>query len=240
VRAQGGGDEPVFYAVPFTDYATATLGAFAAVCAVLGRELDEARGGAGGGQALWTSLLNAACVMQAGFLVDHPARAPDPPGGRDLRGSGPYRRAYACRDGWIFVSADDEDGRERLRAALGLPQGLDDAAERIAAAAGEHAAGDLLSRLGAAGVAAVACPRFPAIVADPQMRANGLWWSSRHPELGAVTQTGEVMKLSRTPMRLGPIAPRLGEHTREVLAEVGVDGATVDAWIEAGIARALG
>ena len=237
-RAQGG-EEPVFYAVPYTDYATATLGALAAVCAVLGRENDVARGGAGEGQSVWTSLLNAACVMQAGALVEHAGGAAEPPHGRDLRGSSAYRRAYACRDGWVFVSAEDAADRERLLRALGLSAPLEDPATRIAAITAERATADLLASLRRAGCAAVACPRFPGIVADEQMRASGLWWSSHHAELGEVVQTGEVISFSRTPMRLGPVAPRLGEHTREVLAEIGIDDATVATWLESGIARAL-
>jgi crotonobetainyl-CoA:carnitine CoA-transferase CaiB-like acyl-CoA transferase len=240
VRAQGGA-EPVFYAVPYTDYATATLGALAAVCAVVARESDVARGGAGEGQSAWSSLLNAACVMQAGALVDHAGKDPDPPTGHDLRGSSPCRRAYACRDGWVFVSAEGEADRERLLQALGVGRGgpLDDPAVRIAAALASRATADVLSTLADAGVAAVACPRFPEIVADPHLHANRLWWSSHHPELGDVTQTGEVISFARTPMRLGPVAPRLGEHTREILAEIGIDDATVTAWLESRIARAL-
>jgi crotonobetainyl-CoA:carnitine CoA-transferase CaiB-like acyl-CoA transferase len=243
-RAQGG-DEPVFYAVPYTDYATATLGAFAAVCALLERDgRSAAEAGASEGQAVWTSLLNSACVMQAGFLIDAPGRPAGPVGGRDLRGSGPYRRAYACRDGWIFVSADAPEERDRLRAAFGLPRdegasGVGGAAERIAAATAQHATDDVLARLRAAGVAAVACPRFPTLVDDPQIRANELWWWSHHAELGDVVQTGALIELSRTPMRLGPVAPRLGEHTREILAELGIDDAIVDEWIAKRIARAL-
>src|SRR5262249_29685943 len=103
----------------------------------------------------------------------------------------------------------------------------------------ESATADLLASLRVAGCAAVACPRFPEIVADAQMRANELWWSSHHAALGEVVQTGAVISFSRTPMRLGPVAPRLGEPTRDALAEIGIDDATVAAWLESGIARAL-
>jgi len=137
------------------------------------------------------------------------------------------------------VSAEDAADRERLLRALGLSAPLEDPASRIAAIAAERATADLLASLRRAGCAAVACPRFPGIVADEQMRASGLWWSSHHAELGEIVQTGEVISFSRTPMRLGPVAPRLGEHTREVLAEIGIDDATIAAWLESGIARAL-
>jgi formyl-CoA transferase len=50
-------------------------------------------------------------------------------------------------------------------------------------------------------------------------------------------QTGEVMQLAATPMRLGPTAPRLGEHTRELLSEIGIADDRIDALIANGIAR---
>jgi crotonobetainyl-CoA:carnitine CoA-transferase CaiB-like acyl-CoA transferase len=178
--------------------------------------------------------------MQAGFLIDAPGNPAGPGGGgggRDLRGSSPYRRAYACRDGWIFVSADAPEERDRLLSALGVTRDGDPSG-RISAATAADATAAVLARLRDAGVAAVACPRFPALVDDPQVRANDLWWSSHHPDLGNVVQTGAVIELSRTPMRLGPVAPRLGEHTREILGELGFDAATVDAWLARRIARA--
>jgi crotonobetainyl-CoA:carnitine CoA-transferase CaiB-like acyl-CoA transferase len=189
------------------------------------------------GQAVWTSLLNSACAMQAGFLIEAPGSCGGPGGGRDLRGSSPYHRAYACRDGWIFVSADAPEERDRLLSALGVTRD-GDPTERIAAATAAAGTKDVLARLRSAGIAAVACPRFPALVDDPQIRANDFWWSSHHSDLGDVVQTGAVIELSRTPMRLGPVAPRLGEHTREILGEIGIDDATIGEWVTRRIARA--
>jgi formyl-CoA transferase len=56
-------------------------------------------------------------------------------------------------------------------------------------------------------------------------------------ELGEIVQTGEVIELTATRMRLGPTAPRLGQHTRELLAEIGLDAAQIDALVAAGVAR---
>jgi len=66
----------------------------------------------------------------------------------------------------------------------------------------------------------VACGRVRSVadaVADPQVRARGMWVELVHPEQGVVVNLGSPVRLSRTPatMRLAP--PMLGEHTREVL-----------------------
>jgi crotonobetainyl-CoA:carnitine CoA-transferase CaiB-like acyl-CoA transferase len=240
VRAQGGFD-PTMYTVAYTDYATATMAALAAVAALVAR--DAGRSGHAEGQSVWTSLLNNAFAMQAGFFIDYPGRPADPPGGRDLRGTNAFRRAYQTSDGWIFVAAQPA-AREALLAALGMSAdvGPDDAvegptAERIAAALRELPFSEALERLRRANVPAVPCPIFPDITSDPHMRANGYWWSSSHPDLGDIVQTGESVKLSRTPMRLGPVAPRLGEHTVEVLRELGLDEPTIAQHLANGIVR---
>ncbi|HZJ29036.1 MAG TPA: CoA transferase, partial [Solirubrobacterales bacterium] len=56
------------------------------------------------------------------------------------------------------------------------------------------------------------------------------------PRLGTVRQLGIPVKLSRTPGRVRAPAPALGEHTREVLAESGLDSATIDSMLATGAA----
>jgi crotonobetainyl-CoA:carnitine CoA-transferase CaiB-like acyl-CoA transferase len=243
-RAQSGFD-PTMYTVAYTDYATATMAALAAVAGLLARDTPGASDGRG--QAAWTSLLNNACVMQAGFLIEYPGKPADAPGAIDLRGASAWRRAYACADGWLFVAATSDGERRALLRRLGvderhLEQGDGERVEgatagAIAAVLATHEVTPALARLRDARVPAVACPTFPGIVADEHLRANELWWSSSHPELGEVVQTGEVIKLSRTRMRLGPTAPRLGEHSCEVLREAGIDEATIERLLAAGVVR---
>ncbi|HYC21982.1 MAG TPA: CoA transferase [Candidatus Bathyarchaeia archaeon] len=244
VRAQGGFD-PNMYQVAYTDYATATMAAFGTVAALLARDRDPD----GRGQRVETSLLNNALAMQAGFFIDYPERPPDPPGAPDMRGTSAFRRAYECRGGWLFVCAADEAERRSLLQALDLTVGeplpaeapRDGAlAERISTAlrARELEAG--IAKLRAAGVPAVPCTTFPAILEHPHLVANGCWWTGPHSELGEIVQTGEVIKLSATPMRLGPTAPALGEHSVEVLREVGFDDRTVAGWVAAGVVRQRG
>jgi crotonobetainyl-CoA:carnitine CoA-transferase CaiB-like acyl-CoA transferase len=241
-RAQSGFD-PTMYTVAYTDYATATMAALAAVAALHAR--DRAPDAERHGQAAWTSLLANACAMQAGFLIEYAGRPPDPPGAPDLRGTSAWRRAYAAADGWLFVAAQDEVQRRALASALGVAASTDGEDAPVAGALAQRIAGALgalpleraLATLRAAGVPAVACPTFPEIVGDEQTSANGLWWRATHPELGEVVQTGAVLGFSRTPMRLGPVAPLLGEHSLAILREAGVDEATIERLVATGVVR---
>jgi len=60
-----------------------------------------------------------------------------------------------------------------------------------------------------------------AALADPQVANNQMVVEMHHPDWGPIRTVGIPVKLEGTPgaVRLAP--PRLGEHTREVLAEMG-------------------
>ncbi|MEX2554086.1 MAG: CoA transferase [Actinomycetota bacterium] len=68
------------------------------------------------------------------------------------------------------------------------------------------------------------------IVADPQVQARGAVIDVKDPVLGAVRQQAPVPRLDRTPLRVTHGAPRLGQHTEEVLrALLGLGDQEIDA-----------
>jgi crotonobetainyl-CoA:carnitine CoA-transferase CaiB-like acyl-CoA transferase len=241
-RAQGG-DEPVMFGVAYTDYATATLSAVAALAALFARDRDA---GSSGGQSVWTSLLGSAFAMQAGFFIDYSGKPPGMRGGACVRGTSALHRAYAARDGWLFVAAPKDDGARPLLEALGVAASADELrdvgvdgalAARFGTALAALDLASALERLGHAGIPAVPCDIFPGIVDAQHLRANDLWWRATHPDLGEIVQPGAAFELTRTPMRLGPVAPRLGEHSTEVLLECGLTPTEIDHLQANGVVR---
>jgi len=65
------------------------------------------------------------------------------------------------------------------------------------------------------------------VVADPQVQARDMIVEMRHPVHGTVTQFGQPIKLSDTPGTIRSVAPYSGEHTDQVLGELGLREAEI-------------
>jgi len=90
----------------------------------------------------------------------------------------------------------------------------------------ERARDDLLADLLAADVWAAPVCDFDDVAADPQVEHNGTLVELDHPEGGTYTTVGLTADLSATPGELAAGPPAPGDHTDEVLAELGYDEET--------------
>ena len=163
---------------------------------------------------------------------------------------GIYRCAGA--DDWIAVAVRDDDDWRRLRDAC--PEMPDFHDERFRTAAGRLAhrdeldglmeawtrtrtAADAEAALLAAGVPAANVRRIDEASVCPQMTARGFFVADDHPEVTGVHRTaGIAVRLYGTPGRVSRPAPRLGEHSREVLPRhLGIADGDYEALVAAGI-----
>ncbi|HEY5396913.1 MAG TPA: CoA transferase, partial [Trebonia sp.] len=221
-----------------------------------------ARAAGGGGQKVETSLLGAGILLHSGVFYRDGELLRGPSLDREQTGYGPGYRIYQGGDGnWFALVVPSPDAWRRLASLLdepALPEtyaplrgGTHDAAARRAEAVLDGAfkqtsAATWVTRLRSLGLPAE--PIEPlhrddfrrAILDDPVNRQLGRVASYPTPDWGRFEQVGPLV-------RCGPDAdatprlmlPGVGEHTTEVLAELGLPPAEIDALLDAKIARQL-
>jgi crotonobetainyl-CoA:carnitine CoA-transferase CaiB-like acyl-CoA transferase len=79
---------------------------------------------------------------------------------------------------------------------------------------------------------------YQDVMNDPQVRHNGALVTYRHPTEGEVTTPGFAIRFARSPSSVRRGAPLAGEHTREILAELGLSSPQVDDLLAAGVVAA--
>ncbi|MEM6762562.1 MAG: CaiB/BaiF CoA-transferase family protein, partial [Pseudomonadota bacterium] len=207
----------------------------------------------GRGQMVESSLFEAAIMhtFWQSAMTFATGQSPQPMGSAHPL-DGPYQ-AFAASDGWIVVGAANQANWLRLiktihREDLGAEprfatnpdrmQNLPALVEALTPVFEQDTKEGWLSRLNAAGVPCAPVLTTAEMHADPQAIARDMIASVRHTALGDVATLGSPIKFSETPGSLGNGAPLLGEHTRDVLTELGFSDAEIADLIAAGAATA--
>ncbi|HEX2013359.1 MAG TPA: CoA transferase [Roseateles sp.] len=225
------GHGPVRVGIPIADLCAGIFAAQGILVALLEREVS------GQGQWVQTSLLQAMVYMMdfqtARWLADgevasqagnfHPTSIPT--------------GVYKARDGYMNIAVFGSKIWERFCTTLGAPEWITDprfhdkpgrSANRDAlnAAINERLAhrdrAYWIERFNADGVACGHINDVSEVFEEPQVRHLGLVQDVVSPHLGPQRLVGQPMTLTRTPSRLARAAPRRGEHTEEVLGELGL------------------
>jgi crotonobetainyl-CoA:carnitine CoA-transferase CaiB-like acyl-CoA transferase len=94
---------------------------------------------------------------------------------------------------------------------------------------------DWLERLDANDVPCAPVLSRPEILENEQIKANKLISQYEHPGLGQIRQPRPGAKFSRSDMRKEPIAPALGQHSEEILRDLGLSGTEIKELVDKGI-----
>ena len=89
--------------------------------------------------------------------------------------------------------------------------------------------------LNAGSVSATENLAIPDYRDDPYVRQAGLIVTRDHPGQGSADHLGPTARLSGTPMRVGRPTPLLGAETKEILREIGLSSADIEALIASGV-----
>jgi len=230
------GRPPVKVGVPIADLTTALFGAVSIVAALRVRDRT------GQGQQIDLSLFESAIALEVWETSSYFASGEVPePLGSAHRVSAPYQ-AVRTSDGHITIGATSPRNWTAFCAALGLEhlehdvrfatvsarrQRYQELAALIEEVTRSQPSQHWYRRLEQAGVPCGILNRIDQVVADEQVAARDFVLDLPHTKLGSVRVTGSPMRLSRTPVRLERAGPLLGEHTLEVLSELGLDEAAI-------------
>ncbi len=212
--------------VAASDYQASMLVLTGVLAALLHRaKTDE-------GQLIETSLLQGIMSIQTHFFYQ-----PLDAEAQGRVGIYPYR-LFETKDGQIFIGGATDKFWRMLCEVLGLSElGLDpryDTNERRTERSAELApileplirqktTEDWQTLLMDKGVPCGAVGDWPGFFNDPQVEAVEMNQQTEHPLIGSARVTGVPISFEKTPGRIQRAAPMLGEHTDEVLKELGYD-----------------
>jgi crotonobetainyl-CoA:carnitine CoA-transferase CaiB-like acyl-CoA transferase len=221
---------PVRVTVPMVDVMTSLLVSTGVLAAL------HVRAQTGEGQRIDVSLLDALVHAQCSGLGSYflAGEAPPRTGNRSqyFAPSG----IYTCGDGKrACLTCPSEKFFRNLCAALEVRWADDprfatidrrlenqDALDGLIADRCKHfTRAELLERLVAGDVLAAPVNEIPDVVRDPQIRHNDMIVTTEHPKLGAIQVTGVPIRMHGTPGSVRRSPPVHGQHTEEILAELG-------------------
>jgi crotonobetainyl-CoA:carnitine CoA-transferase CaiB-like acyl-CoA transferase len=226
---QGGeAGPPIFMQVGVCDMAGAMLNTLGILGALFVREQS------GSGQKVETSLLEATITFLHESYIAAPGLPPLPAARPDHLGRSPFRRLYQAADGWLLLAADQQPYRSRLERLLAVDSAPETGSQEftddreagqeqaLAALFGARPLRDCLEQLRQAGIPACSVPGYDAINCGTEVDQQRVRTCYEHPEYGEICVPGGLIVLDGLAYAAGRRAPLLGEHTAEILAEIGL------------------
>ena len=231
------GQGPVRTGAAIADVAAGLFAALGVMTALIERERS------GKGQWVQSSLLHAGIAL-LDFQAARYLKEGEVPSqvGNDHPTSMPTS-AYQTADGHINVAASGEGMWQRLCKTIGRedllarPEFKDQPARaqnravlnaELNAALAKRKSAVWIDTLNEAGVPCGPIYAMDQVFADPQVRHIQAAAEVKHPKLGRFSVINQAARLSRTPATMASATPELGEHTGEVLAELGYSAAEIE------------
>lgn len=206
-------------------------------CGVLSAVINRDRGGSG--QKVEVNLLNSALHLQSQELCYYlnTGKIPQRPAnhtGHVLQES-PYG-IYKTKDGSMSLATNASEKVQRFGEIIGvegLPERMtskevmlrdrDQLYAIIAPALEKQTTGYWIEKFQAEGFWCARVNDYEGVVRDPQVIHNNIIKTMEHPRAGTIRAVGAPIEFSETPADIRLAPPLLGEHTEEILGQLGYD-----------------
>jgi crotonobetainyl-CoA:carnitine CoA-transferase CaiB-like acyl-CoA transferase len=225
----GGGPQKV--GVPVVDLMTGMYAAVA-VLAALARRAET-----GQGETIDLAMLDVAAAFLANQAMNHLVSGKSPQRGGNRHPNIQPQDVFAASDGQFVLAVGNDGQFAKLCEVIGEaglardPRFSTNAARvranaeltaLLSAAFATWQRDALVAALDAAGVPAAPINTIPQVFADPQLQHREMLRHLPHPLAGGVPQVVSPIRLADAPLRFDRAPPLLGQHTQEVLRELGL------------------
>ena len=230
-------EQPTKAYPPFIDFGTASLAAFGTMVALYERQQT------GKGQMVEGSLFNTALTMMNGTAIEQSAIQRDRVASLNRSQTSAPADTFKTRDGWVLVQSVGGPLFKRWADLMGEDHWLHDPRFKDDISRGDH--GEVISerlarwcaeRTSKEVLEAMEAVRLPAgpvlspqeVLEDPHIAAKGLFQPVSYPGLDKPAPLMKTpVELSRTPGEIRTRAPTVGEHTDQIMGELGYSDAEI-------------
>lgn len=231
-------EQPAKSYAPFIDFGTASLSAYGTLAALLERQKS------GRGQVVEGALFSTALTFTNSIVIEQDAIAVDRTATLNRSQTSAPADTFRTKDGWVLVQSVGGPLFERWATLMEEPHWLEDPrfkddisrgdngaviSERLARWCAERTSTEVLTAMESARLPAGPVMSPQNVLDDPHVAASGMFQRIDYPGL---KQPAPIMqppiRMSLTPPSIRKRAPTLGEHTDQILKELGYSEAEID------------
>ncbi len=229
----GQGNKPMWHRFGMMDHQNALASLVATLLAIYHKRRS------GKGQFCAASLLGASILTISETIIGPEGKLmPYERLDADQLGVSPFKRIYQCADRkWIAVVAESAAQQAALLKVTGATSAAD-LEDRVAKFGQEGLVSDL--EKAGVGVEPVRLDQQDAFLDSADSAQADLVARYRHATWGEVMQIGSLWNLGDLPLRFSYASPELGEHSRQIMQEIGISDATAAELIDKGLVVQFG
>ena len=224
-------DQPMKAYAPFIDFGTASLAAFGTMSALFERQKT------GRGQIVEGSLFNTALTMMNGTVIEQSAIQRNRVATLNRSQTSAPADTFKTKDGWVLVQTVGGPLFKRWADLMGEDHWLNDdrfktdisrgdngeiISDRLATWCAERTSKEVLDEMEQARIPAGPVLSPKQVLEDPHIAEKGLFEPVDYPGLNNPAPLMKTpVELSKTPGEIRKRPPTLGEHTDEIMRELG-------------------